>query len=102
MLHKESRQSIILSLVLIAISVSCSLFIFSESNIFIHVLINLPSFIFLIFMLQFFRNPSRPFDTQQPTIINCPADGKIVVIEEKKRQNTSKKSVYKYQYSCHL
>ena len=83
MLHKESRQSIFLSLILMAISISCSLFIFSESKVFVHVLINLPSFVFLSFMLQFFRNPSRPFNTQQPTTINCPADGKIVVIEEK-------------------
>ena len=34
-----------------------------------------------LFLISFFRNPSRPL-TYQPGTINCPADGKIVVIEE--------------------
>jgi phosphatidylserine decarboxylase len=34
-----------------------------------------------IFLISFFRNPSRPFKGEDD-IINCPADGKIVVIEK--------------------
>ena len=83
MLHKESRQSILLSVVLIAISLACSFFMFRDASPLVHLLINGPSFLFLGFILQFFRNPSRPFSSHSPTLINCPADGKIVVIEEK-------------------
>ena len=86
MLHKESKQSILLSLLLISISLSSSIFLFADSNLLFHALINVPTFLFLIFMLQFFRNPNRPFITDKPKLVNCPADGKIVVIEEKEER----------------
>ncbi len=40
------------------------------------------SFIFLIIVGLFFRAPSRPFEVEGDNTIICPADGKIVVIEE--------------------
>ncbi len=39
------------------------------------------SFVLFITVLQFFRNPRRPFASDDKMII-CPADGKVVVIEE--------------------
>ncbi|MFC4211818.1 phosphatidylserine decarboxylase family protein [Pedobacter lithocola] len=39
------------------------------------------SAIFFIIVLQFFRNPTRSFATGDNLVI-CPADGKVVVIEE--------------------
>jgi len=39
------------------------------------------SFALFIIVLQFFRNPSRSFSSGENLVI-CPADGKIVVIEE--------------------
>lgn len=40
------------------------------------------SLIFLIIVGLFFREPKRPFDMDDDGTIICPADGKIVVIEE--------------------
>lgn len=40
------------------------------------------SLIFLIIVGLFFREPKRPFDVDDDGTIICPADGKIVVIEE--------------------
>ncbi|MCF8230812.1 MAG: phosphatidylserine decarboxylase family protein [Bacteroidales bacterium] len=40
------------------------------------------SLIFLIIVGLFFREPKRPFDVEDDGTIICPADGKIVVIEE--------------------
>jgi len=34
------------------------------------------------FVVRFFRNPERPFDTDEDGVVFCPADGKIVTIEE--------------------
>lgn len=39
------------------------------------------SFTLFVIVLQFFRNPSRAFTRNDQSII-CPADGKVVVIEE--------------------
>lgn len=39
------------------------------------------SFVFLILILQFFRNPKRNFSPDQYTVLS-PVDGKVVVIEE--------------------
>ena len=39
------------------------------------------SFALFIIVLQFFRNPKRTF-TQGDNLVICPADGKVVVIEE--------------------
>lgn len=39
------------------------------------------SFALFVIVLQFFRNPSRAFTRNDQSII-CPADGKVVVIEE--------------------
>jgi len=44
-------------------------------------LIYVVSLVLFITVLQFFRNPRRPFLAQDKMII-CPADGKVVVIEE--------------------
>jgi phosphatidylserine decarboxylase len=39
------------------------------------------SFLFLVFIISFFRVPSRQYTTGDNVVV-CPADGKVVVIEE--------------------
>lgn len=79
MFHKEGSK-----IIMIALAVSVAVILLAEQFIhsywllkFIQVFILL----FLILILQFFRNPKRSTDIADHTII-APVDGKIVVIEE--------------------
>ena len=40
------------------------------------------TFVWLVLILQFFRNPARPITVHDSRFIYAPADGKIVVVEE--------------------
>ncbi len=42
---------------------------------------SLPFWVFTVFALQFFRDPSRPIP-QEPDAVLCPADGRVVVVEK--------------------
>lgn len=79
MFHKEGAK-----IILIALAVTVGVVILSEK--FIHSFwllktIQVFALIFLILILQFFRNPKRYTDVAEHTII-APVDGKVVVIEE--------------------
>ena len=80
MLHREGKVTIMLTLVFLFILNGTIGYFFPETiwvqNIFIVL-----SIIFLIIILQFFRNPSiKP--TLGDNLVISPADGKVVVIEE--------------------
>ncbi len=80
MLHREGKATIMLTLIFLfvlngAIGYFCADIVWLQ-NIFIGL-----SIIFLIIILQFFRNPSiKP--TLGENLVIVPADGKVVVIEE--------------------
>ena len=79
MFHKEGHK-IIFGMLTIAIIGS----IVADSyvpNIYIKGAIILVLMIFLVLVLQFFRNPKRHFTLNEDTLV-CPVDGKVVVIEE--------------------
>jgi phosphatidylserine decarboxylase len=42
----------------------------------------LPFFLLLLFSLQFFRDPRRPLPAALPGGVLCPADGRVIAIEE--------------------
>lgn len=80
MLHREGKATIMLSLLFLFVLNGAIGYFFKElvwvQNIFI-----LLSIVFLIIILQFFRNPSiKP--TLGDNLVISPADGKVVVIEE--------------------
>ncbi|MEI7978142.1 MAG: phosphatidylserine decarboxylase family protein [Bacteroidota bacterium] len=78
MLHKEGKATILITLLsLFALNFAFS---FTEINWLINVILIL-SIVFLIIILQFFRNPTVTV-TQNENHVICPADGKVVVIEE--------------------
>jgi phosphatidylserine decarboxylase len=78
MLHKEGKATILITLLsLFALNFAFS---FTEINWLINVILIL-SIVFLIIILQFFRNPTVTV-TQNENYVICPADGKVVVIEE--------------------
>jgi phosphatidylserine decarboxylase len=78
MLHKEGKATILITLLgLFALNFAIS---FTEINWLINTILGL-SVVFLIIILQFFRNPTVTV-TQNENQVICPADGKVVVIEE--------------------
>ena len=78
MLHKEGKATILITLLgLFALNFAIS---FTEIVWLINSILFL-SVVFLIIILQFFRNPTVKV-TQNENQVICPADGKVVVIEE--------------------
>ena len=80
MLHKEGTKTIFYTLVFLFILNFGVNFFFSQNEIVQNIFIIL-SIVFLIIILQFFRNPSVKIEQNEHHVL-CPADGKVVVIEE--------------------
>ncbi|MFL9842965.1 phosphatidylserine decarboxylase family protein [Flavobacterium rhizosphaerae] len=79
MFHKEGARIILVSLVItVAVALLAEKFIDSATLKFI---IQLVVLVFLVLILQFFRNPKRPV-TAADHLLLAPVDGKVVVIEE--------------------
>ncbi len=79
MFHKEGFTIIIVSFVLIATAA-----LIVEQLIalkWLRLLLQLGLFVFLVLILQFFRNPSRPPLALSNAVV-APVDGKVVIIEE--------------------
>lgn len=79
MFHKEGFTIIIVSFVLIAATA-----LIVEQFValkWLRILLQLGLFVFLVLILQFFRNPSRPPLALSDAVI-APVDGKVVIIEE--------------------
>lgn len=79
MFHKEGAK-----IILSALAVTVVVVLLAEKYIASYWLlkfIEIFSLVFLILILQFFRNPKRPVDAADHVII-APVDGKVVVIEE--------------------
>jgi phosphatidylserine decarboxylase len=79
-IHREGYASLfITAIVLFALNYAVDHFF--PTNHFIRLMVLLPSILLFLIVLQFFRSPSRKVKRNERQII-CPADGKIVVIEE--------------------
>jgi phosphatidylserine decarboxylase len=78
--HKEGYTSLALCILFIFVLNAAIQFYFPQA-IFIKWIIYILSFALFVIIVQFFRNPH--FDiTQDDKVVLCPADGKVVVIEE--------------------
>ena len=80
MFHKEGAKIILVSVVLTVLIVIGVEYVFSTP--WLIKLIQLLALVFLIIVLQFFRNPKRTIDNIADHLILAPVDGKVVVIEE--------------------
>jgi phosphatidylserine decarboxylase len=78
--HKEGYASLFLVLVFSVIIIFIAHYFFPEFKI-AHWFAYLLSSILTVTIVQFFRNPIRKYTLGENLII-CPADGKVVVIEE--------------------
>jgi len=79
-IHKEGYTTIAVSLLFIFVLNAVIDYRFSDIT-WLRYMAYLVSFILFVTVLQFFRNPRRSFTTMDKHLI-CPADGKVVVIEE--------------------
>ena len=78
-IHKEGIPTILISIILVIIMVGLSFIYLSDLGIGI---ISFLALFFFLFILSFFRDPHRPIRDIGALELNCPADGKVVVIEE--------------------
>ena len=79
MFHKEGHKIIFITFVIVVAS-----FLLVDNFIsikWLQTLIMITLFVFLILILQFFRNPKRTSSLNEKTVVS-PVDGKVVVIEE--------------------
>lgn len=79
-IHKEGYTSIALTVLFIFILNAVVKFYFPGNHAVLWT-VYVISFILFITVLQFFRNPHRSISPDEKSIL-CPADGKVVVIEE--------------------
>ena len=80
-IHKEGFASIAIATLVLGTINALSVWFLSERYPLLAILIFLASFGAWIFILSFFRIPGRKHTMDDKKII-CPADGKVVVIEE--------------------
>ncbi|NJM79574.1 MAG: phosphatidylserine decarboxylase family protein [Flavobacterium sp.] len=78
MFHKEGAKIILITLAIVVGVIFASDFISIQ---WIRIGLIILSIVFLILILQFFRNPKRDVDNSDNHIL-APVDGKVVVIEE--------------------
>jgi phosphatidylserine decarboxylase len=79
-IHREGIASIILAIVF-GIIVNAATYYFTPNSEWVKILGYVLSGLVLLIILQFFRLPIFPIQ-QNEAIVLCPADGKVVVIEE--------------------
>ncbi len=80
-IHKEGYRTIAICTILVAVLNLGSFYFISMHLPWLSWLIFFVSIAFLLFMISFFRVPSRTPSIDEKYIV-CPADGKVVVIEE--------------------
>lgn len=79
-IHKEGYSSIALSILFIFVLNAVVQYLLPDLN-WLHWLIYFLSFLLFVIILQFFRSPNILLQRNDEQIL-CPADGKVVVIEE--------------------
>ena len=80
-IHKEGYKTIVITAVLLGLINTSFFYYLNDVMPLTNWLIIIASVIFFLFIVSFFRSPKRNFTISHPQII-CPADGKVVVIEE--------------------
>jgi phosphatidylserine decarboxylase len=80
-IHREGYKTIAIGALAFALINLCSFYFISAHEFWLSGLIFLITLAVLLFLVSFFRIPSRKLSTGSDLVI-CPADGKVVVIEE--------------------
>ena len=80
-IHREGYKTIAISALVFALVNLISFYYISAHEFWLSTLIFLVTLATLLFLVSFFRVPARKW-TMGPDLAICPADGKVVVIEE--------------------
>lgn len=80
-IHREGYKTIGIAALVFGVINVASFNFFSASTPIIALIIFIITFVLLLFIISFFRIPNRTLTIDENKII-CPADGKVVVIEE--------------------
>jgi phosphatidylserine decarboxylase len=80
-IHKEGYKSILITVIIFAVINLVSFYFISFSLPVVSWLIFIITLALLLFIISFFRVPNRQL-TKGEGLVVCPADGKVVVIEE--------------------
>jgi phosphatidylserine decarboxylase len=80
-IHREGYKTIAIGTLAFAVINLCSFYFISAHEFWVSGLIFLVSLAVLLFLVSFFRVPAREW-TVGADLVVCPADGKVVVIEE--------------------
>ena len=80
-IHREGYKTIAVGALAFAFINLCSFYFISAHEFWLSGLIFLVTLAVLLFLVSFFRVPARRLSTGDDLVI-CPADGKVVVIEE--------------------
>lgn len=80
-IHKEGYKSIAIGAIIFAVLNLLSFYFISSSLPIVSLLIFIVTLGVFLFLISFFRVPNRTLTTGENLVI-CPADGKVVVIEE--------------------
>lgn len=80
-IHKEGYKSILITAIIFAVINLLSFYFISYSLPWLSWLIFIITLGLLLFIISFFRVPNRQL-TKGENLVICPADGKVVVIEE--------------------
>jgi phosphatidylserine decarboxylase len=80
-IHREGYKSIALGVFIFALINLPSFYFISADDLWLSALIFLVTLFLLLFLISFFRIPRRQLKVDDNLIV-CPADGKVVVIEE--------------------
>ncbi len=79
-IHKEGR-SIVALFFMILTTINLLVYFFISSNSILTWVLGIPSFLFFLFIVRFFRKPKRVLNIDDDTVY-APADGTVLVIEE--------------------
>lgn len=81
-IHKEGRRIVALFLIVL-VAINLLVYYFISSNLIVSWVLGIPSFLIFLFIVRFFRKPTRQLILDDNTIY-APADGTVLVIEETK------------------
>ena len=80
-IHKEGYTSIIITALILVILNGIFYYLFHQSSLLFCRILMITSAIVFLFIVSFFRSPTRNINCSHHEVL-CPADGKVVVIEE--------------------
>ncbi len=79
-IHREGKATIALTFAVLALLNTAVFYFLSDSPVLCWTILGI-SIVFFLFIVSFFRIPSREMNFDERLVV-APADGKIVVIEE--------------------